>query len=383
MAESTPEYVPGLAGVPAALTKVCYLDGTIGKLQYRGYPIEMLSESCSFEEVAFLLLFGELPTAAELASFKDELVQKRTLKYRTVDALKTYPPQGHPMDALMASTSALAMLYPGDHVADAAYRRDCAVRLVACFPTLVAAWARIRNGDDPIAPRPDLDHAENFLYMMDGREPLPLFAKVLDVAFILHAEHSMNASTFTARVAGSTLANPFAAIASAVGALGGPLHGGANEDVLRMLGAMPTGTAETVRKWAEDRLARKQKITGFGHREYRVKDPRAGILQKLAVQLFEEHGSTPIYDLAVELEAQMVELVGKKGVYPNVDFYSGIVYQKMGISTDVFTPIFAIARVAGWAAHLLEQLEDNRIFRPNQVWTGVADRAFVPVGERG
>jgi citrate synthase len=199
---------------------------------------------------------------------------------------------------------------------------------------------------------------------------------------ILHAEHSMNASTFAARVTGSTLADPYAVVASAVGALAGPLHGGANEEVLAMLRVMPDASPEGVKKWAEGRLARKDKIMGFGHREYKVKDPRATILQGLAVRLFEEHGSTPIYDVALELEKQMEQLVGSKGIYPNVDFYSGIVYEKLGIPIDLFTPVFAIGRVAGWLAHLLEQLENNRIFRPSQIWTGESDRAFVPMAER-
>ncbi|MCA9603069.1 MAG: citrate (Si)-synthase, partial [Myxococcales bacterium] len=203
-----------------------------------------------------------------------------------------------------------------------------------------------------------------------------------DVALILHAEHQMNASTFAGRVVGSTLANPFVTVAAAIAALSGPLHGGANEEVLGMLELVPN-EPEAVRRWAEDRLASKVKIMGFGHREYKVKDPRATILQALAQQVFERFGATPLYERAVTLEKQMAELVGHKGVYPNVDFYSGIVYQKMGIPTDVFTPVFAMARVSGWVAHLLEQLEDNRIFRPNQIWVGQQDRTFVPMDERG
>jgi citrate synthase len=275
------------------------------------------------------------------------------------------------------------MFYPGDHVADVSNRHATAVRLVAKLPTIVAAWHRIRRGDDPIKPRADLGHAANFLYMLEGVEPSPLVARVFDVALILHAEHSMNASTFAARVTGSTLADPYAVVASAVGALAGPLHGGANERVLEMLTAIPADSPQAIRRWAEDRLARKAKIVGFGHREYKVKDPRATILQGLARQLFDELGPTPHYDVALELERQMEQLVAQKGIYPNVDYYSGIVYQKMGIPTDLFTPVFAIARVAGWLAHLLEQLEDNRIFRPNQIWSGVADRPFEPIEQRG
>jgi citrate synthase len=377
------QYVPGLAGVPAARSSVCYLDGNVGKLQYRGYPIEVLAERCTFEEVAYLLLFKRLPTRAELDAFGSELAGKRRLKFRIVDLLKSLPESGHPMDALTAAVAALSMFYPGDHVEDVTNRHATAVRLVAKLPTIVAAWHRIRRGDDPIKPRADLGHAANFLYMLEGVEPSPLVARVFDVALILHAEHSMNASTFAARVTGSTLADPYAVVASAVGALAGPLHGGANERVLEMLTAIPADSPQAIRRWAEDRLARKAKIVGFGHREYKVKDPRATILQGLARQLFDELGPTPHYDVAVELERQMEQLVAQKGIYPNVDYYSGIVYQKMGIPTDLFTPVFAIARVAGWLAHLLEQLEDNRIFRPNQIWSGVADRPFEPIEQRG
>ena len=380
---ATPDYKPGLAGIPAARSNVCYLDGSVGKLQYRGYPIEVLAERCGFEEVAYLLLFGELPTQTQLDGIAEELAQARRLKFRIVDLLKTLPESGHPMDALTAAVAAMSMFYPGDHVSDLEYRRRCAVRLIAKVPTIVAAWHRIRRGDEPIKPRPDLSHAANFLYMLEGEEPDALVTRVFDVALILHAEHQMNASTFAARVTGSTLADPYAVVASAVGALAGPLHGGANERVLDMLRTITDPSPTAVRHWAEDRLARKDKIMGFGHREYKVKDPRADILQKLATQLFERYGHTPISDVAQELETAMGELVGHKGIYPNVDFYSGIVYEKMKISTDLFTPIFAVARVAGWLAHWLEQLEDNRIFRPNQIWVGQEDRDFVAIETRG
>ena len=379
-----PDYVPGLAGIPAARSSVCLIDGAAGKLQYRGYPAEQLAEQCTFEEVTYLLLFGELPTRGQLESFGAELARERHLKFRIIDVLKQLPESGHPMDALTAAVAVMGMFYAdGDHVADPTFRRLCAVRLVAKLPTVVAAWHRIRRGDNPIEPRADLGHAANFLYMLDGKEPEAVAARIMDAALVLHAEHSMNASTFTCRVTASTLADPYAAVASAIGSLAGPLHGGANEVVLTMLRTIPDASPEAVRRWAEDKLARKEKIMGFGHRVYKVKDPRADILQGLAVQLFEELGSTPIYDIAVELERQMKDLVGHKGIAPNVDFYSGIVYEKLGLDTDNFTPVFAISRVSGWLAHLLEQLEDNRIYRPSQVWTGIADRTVPPMDQRG
>jgi len=379
-----PDYVPGLAGIPAARSSVCLIDGAAGKLQYRGYPAEQLAEHCTFEEVTYLLLFGELPTRSQLESFTAELARERHLKFRIIDVLKQLPESGHPMDALTAAVAVMGMFYAdGDHVEDPTFRRLCAVRLVAKLPTVVAAWHRIRRGDNPIEPRADLGHAANFLYMLDGKEPDAIAARIMDAALVLHAEHSMNASTFTCRVTASTLADPYAAVASAIGSLAGPLHGGANEVVLTMLRTIPDASPEAVRRWAEDKLARKEKIMGFGHRVYKVKDPRADILQGLAVQLFEKLGSTPIYDVAIELERQMKDLVGHKGIAPNVDFYSGIVYEKLGLDTDNFTPVFAISRVSGWLAHLLEQLEDNRIYRPSQVWTGTADRSVPPIEQRG
>ncbi len=378
-----PEYIPGLAGVPAARSSICLIDGSVGKLQYRGYPIEVLAEQCSYEEVAYLLVFGRLPTTPQLEAFRSQMIAERGLKFRIIDLLKTLPESGEPMDALTAAVAAMGMFYKGDHISDPEFLRLSVIRLLAKVPTIVAAWDRIRRGDDPIKPSTELSHAANFLYMLEGKVPTSLAEKVFDVALILHAEHSMNASTFTARVTGSTLTDPYAVVASAIGSLAGPLHGGANEQVLSSLDAIPDPSPNGVRRWAEDRLARKEKIMGFGHRVYKVKDPRATILQGLATQLFDKFGSTPDYDVAIELEHQMAELVGGKGIYPNVDFYSGIVYQKLGIPTDLFTPIFAISRVAGWLAHLLEQLEGNRIFRPSQIWVGEADRAFVPIDERG
>jgi citrate synthase len=378
-----PEYIPGLAGIPAARTSICYIDGSIGKLQYRGFPIEVLSEHCSYEEVAYLLVFGHLPSASQLEEFRNQLISERGLKFRIIDLLKTLPESGHPMDALTAAVAAMGMFYKGDHIADPEFRRLSLIRLIAKLPTIVTAWHRIRRGDDPIKPSNELSHAANFLYMLEGEIPTRLAERVFDVALILHAEHSMNASTFTARVTGSTLTDPYAVVASAIGSLAGPLHGGANEQVLTMLEGIDDRSPHAVRSWAEDRLARKDKVMGFGHRVYKVKDPRATILQALATKLFDKFGATPDYDLAVELEGQMADLVGNKGIYPNVDFYSGIVYQKLGIPMDLFTPIFAVSRVAGWLAHLLEQLEGNRIFRPSQIWVGEKDRAFVPIEDRG
>jgi len=373
-------YIPGLAGVPCAQSAVSFIDGQVGLLEYRGYRIEELSERSTFEETAYLLWFGELPTKKQLERFRHDLTRHRRLKYKVIDLLKCLPDSGHPMDALDCAVAALGMFYPADHVEDEKERYHAAVRILAKVPTIVAAYHRLRTGDEAITPRDDLDFSSNYLYMMNGVEPDPHLAEVLDKCLILHAEHTMNASTFAARVTASTLADPYSVVSSAIGTLTGPLHGGANEEVLHMLREIKT--VDAVRPWATERVAAKKKVSGFGHREYKVKDPRANVLQKLAIELFDRFGHTPMYQVAIELEKVMAELVGHKGVYPNVDYYSGIVYSKMDIPTDLFTPIFAISRTAGWLAHWLEQIKDNRIFRPTQVYTGVRERKYRSLSER-
>jgi citrate synthase len=284
------------------------------------------------------------------------------------------------MDALQASAAALGLFYSRRELEDPAYLRRAVVRLLAKIPTMVAAFEHIRKGNDPVQPRDDLGYAANFLYMLHEQEPEPLQAKIMDTCFTLHAEHTMNASTFSARVTASTLTDPYAIVASAVGTLGGPLHGGANEAVIEMLESI--GSVENVRPFLAEKLANKAKIMGFGHRVYKVKDPRAQILQRLAEQLFEQIGCDRYYEIALELEKQVAEKLGDRGIYANVDFYSGLVYKGLGIPTDLFTPIFAIARVAGWLAHWREQIEANRIYRPTQVYIGEHERHYVPIEAR-
>ncbi len=374
------EYKPGLEGIPAAQSSISHVDGQKGLLEYRGIRIEELAEKSTFLETAYLLIWGELPTAEELAAFEHEVRYHRRIKYRIRDMMKSFPESGHPMDALQASAAALGLFYSRRDLDNPAYVRDAVVRLLATIPTMVAAFQLMRKGNDPVRPNDDLDYAANFLYMLNEKEPDPLAARIFDVCLILHAEHTMNASTFSARVTASTLTDPYAVVASAVGTLGGPLHGGANEEVIFMLEEI--GSVENVRPYIEDCLARKTKIMGFGHRVYKVKDPRATILQNLAEQLFEKFGHDKYYDIAVELERVVQEKLGQKGIYPNVDFYSGLVYRKLDIPTDLFTPIFAIARVAGWLAHWKEQLAENRIFRPTQVYNGLHGIAYVPIEQR-
>ncbi|MCC6625637.1 MAG: citrate synthase [Deltaproteobacteria bacterium] len=373
------ELIPGLAGVPAAASKVGDVQFE-GRLYYRGYAIEDLAAHTTFEETSYLLLYGELPTKAQLAQFDARLREHRRLKYKIVDVLKTLPDSGHPMDALQAGVAAMGMFYPSHDVNDKKVQEESVIRLIAKLPTLVAAFHRVRHGDEAILPRDDLSHASNFLYMLTGKEPDPVSAKTLDVCLVLHAEHSMNASTFAARVVGSTLADPYTVISSAIGALSGPLHGGANEEVLIMLDDI--GSLERAEPYINEKVEKKEKIMGLGHRVYKAKDPRATIMQGLADELFKSLGSDTRYEIAKKIESITFERLAPKGIYPNVDFYSGILYAKLGIAPDLFTPIFAVARVSGWLAHWLEQLENNRIYRPDQIYAGYAPRPFVPADQR-
>jgi citrate synthase len=374
------ELRPGLADVPVAESAISFIDGKRARLEYRGIAVETLARESCFEETAWLLLKGDLPTQRELANFDDQLRHRRRLKYKLKDLIKCLPETGHPMDALQASVAAMGMFYPARDVSNSQSNWDSTVRLIAKMPTAVAAFHRLRHGDEAIDPRDDLDHAANFYYMLFEREPSPAIRKVIDACLVLHAEHTMNASTFSGRVTGSTLANPYTVVSSAIGTLTGPLHGGANEEVLQMLDEI--GSIDRVRSWAEDAVTHKKKIMGFGHRVYKVKDPRATVLQELAEHVFAETSRPRQYDLAVELERVLAGILGPKGIYPNVDFYSGIVYDSLGIPRDLFTPIFAISRVAGWLAHWLEQLKNNRIYRPEQVYVGKHDVQYVPLEKR-
>lgn len=376
------QVIPGLEDVPAAKSAVSFIDGKRARLEYRGIPVEVLARESCFEETAWLLLKGSLPTQRELADFDAALRENRAIHFRLKDLIKCMPAAGHPMDALQASVSALGMYTPERHVTNPAANWAAVVRLIAALPTLVAAFARVRTGDEILDPRPDLDHAGNFYFMLFGKEPTPAVRKVLDAALITHAEHTMNASTFTARVTGSSLASPYAVIASAIGTLSGPLHGGANEEALAQFEAI--GGPEKVKAWLDGKLAAdpKFKIMGLGHRVYKVKDPRANVIQELAEHVFAESSRPKSYDTAVELEKLAAGIYGVKGVYPNVDFFSGVVYQALGIPTDLFTPVFAIARVAGWLAHWQEQLVGNRIFRPEQEFVGKTDVPYTPLEKR-
>ena len=373
-------FKPGLEGIPVTKSSICDIDGHRGKLLYRGYEIEELAQRSSFLETAFLLIWGELPTINELRNFEEEVQMHRRLSFRVRDMMKCFPASGHPMDALQSSAASLGLFYSRRAIDDPKYVYNAVIRLIAKIPTMIAAFQLIRKGHDPIQPRDDLSYSSNFLYMLTEKEQDPLAAKVFDKCLILHAEHSLNASTFSARVTASTLTDPYAVVASAVGTLAGPLHGGANEDVIAMLEDI--NIPENASKFIKESILTKRKIMGFGHREYKVKDPRAIILQKLAEELFERFGKDEMYEVAKKLEEEAIPSLGQRGIYPNVDFYSGLVYRKLGIPRDLFTPIFAISRVAGWLAHWREQLGANRIFRPSQIYTGSQPREWMPLEKR-
>ncbi len=382
------EYLPGLAGVPATKSNISSIDGEKGILAYRGYDIQQLAEKSTFEETALLLLDGELPSSAVLEDFDQQLRGERKIKYHIREIMRNLPATGHPMEMLQTAISSLGMFYGNSDVLTDSYASEnqyyvqsMSVKIIARMATIVAAWEHVRHGYDPIEPRRDMSHAENFMYMLTGVEPDPLTIRIMDACLIMHAEHTINASTFAAMVCASTLSGPFRVISAAIGTLAGPLHGGANQRVVEMLDEI--GRPENVKDWLDMKLEEKEVIWGMGHREYKTKDPRAIILQKMVMEWANKKGNlSPMFETALALEQACEKVLGVKGVYPNVDYYSGILYSEMGISTDQFTPIFAVSRIAGWMAHWREQLSDNRIFRPTQIYTGHPPREYVPIDQR-
>jgi len=373
------EYIPGLAGVPATESSISSIDGKNGILAYRGYSIEDLVKHASFEEASLLLLHGELPSKNETEEFKCLLQSHYRVKSNIRTMMWSLPPTGHPMNVLQMAIASMATFYPEAKAVtpDSDVTQNALIHILSTTATLVSMWENIRNGYDPVLPDTSMGYARNFLHMLCGKDPSDEIVKLFDACLILHAEHTINASTFSAMVTASTLPNPFAAISAAVGTLAGPLHGGANEDVLNMLDEI--GEAKNVRTYIEKRLKNKQVIWGMGHREYSVKDPRATILQRMIEEYVNKTGVTlsKRFETALEVERVCEELLSAKGVYPNVDFYSGILYAEiLHLPTDQFTPIFAVARSAGWLAHWREQVSHNRIFRPTQIYTGVGFRDY-------
>ncbi|MFZ5992244.1 MAG: citrate/2-methylcitrate synthase [Deinococcota bacterium] len=378
---STATIARGLEGVLFTESALCFIDGQAGRLYYGGYAIQELAEKSTFEEVSFLLLHNRLPKADELKAFSDELVALRALPEELIQQIRQFPKGAHPMSMLRTAVSELGMLDPreDDLTPEGLYQKS--LSLIAKFASIVAALKRVREGKEPLAPRPDLSHAANFLYMASGSEPTPEQARLMDVALILHAEHGFNASTFTAIAAYSTQTDIYSAITAAVASLKGPRHGGANEAVMKMIEEI--GPVENALPWVQNILANKGRIMGMGHRVYKVFDPRAGVLEKYARLVAEKHGKSKEYQILKTVEEEAGKVLGPRGIYPNVDFYSGVVYSDLGFSLEFFTPIFAVARISGWAGHILEYTRvDNRLLRPDAQYTGPLDLPYVPIDQR-
>ncbi|MEX2578031.1 MAG: citrate synthase [Verrucomicrobiales bacterium] len=373
-----PKYAKGLEGVVANESCLSDVRGKEGILRYLGYNIDDLVENCTFEEVVYLLHRRHLPTRSQLETLTSNLRAQRSLPEGVIDFLKTAPRDAAPMDVIRTGVSMLGLSDTRGENQNRELNEQRALAICAKIPLIVAYFHRARQGLDLPPVRDDLSEAAHFLYLVNGEAPGTEATKTLDVAYIIHADHGMNASTFSARVTIATLSDMYSAITSAIGTLKGPLHGGANEGVIRMLHEI--GSLDKVDAYVEDRLARKKKIMGIGHRVYKVLDPRAPHLRKMAIKLGEEIGETKWIEMSERIAELMLE---RKGLNANVDFYSATVYYSLGIPTDLFTPIFAISRAAGWTAQVLEQLDDNRLYRPLTLYTGpTEDQPVTPIEER-
>jgi len=367
----------GLANIIACNSSISFVDGREGQLLYRGYDILDLAKYSTFEEVAYLLWYGRLPGFTEFQAFLDGFTGSMSLPVETVMILRMFPHAATPMEVLRTAVSSLGHWDPdsGNTRLDACLRK--AQRLTERIPLIIAAHQRLRDGYEPIAPISNLGLAFNFLYTLQGREPDPECVRAMDVAFILHADHELNASTFAARVTASTKADIYSAVTSAIGTLKGPLHGGANREVMNMLEEI--GSPEKAKDWVLERLDEKVKIPGFGHRVYRCEDPRAGVLRRYVQQAAAAAGDMRLLDVAREVEEAMLN---HSKVFPNVDLYSGLLYRTLGIPDELFTPIFAISRTVGWTAHILEQWRHNRLIRPSARYTGPSLLSYVDMESR-
>ena len=368
-------YSRGLEDVIADESKICFIDGTKGKLFYRGYSIDELAQ-CTFPEVTYLLLNGELPNQEQLKKITTELRERRTLPTFVTDIISTLPKQAHSMEVLQTCVAALGTSTEGDD------SYDHVLTLIAQFPLIPVYFFRLSQGQKIIPPKKDCSEGANFFYMLKGKDPTPEEARIFETCLILHMEHGFNASTFAARAIGSTKAPYHACIAGAIGSLYGPLHGGANEGVLTQIAEI--GSPDRVREWVNQLFAKKEKIVGMGHRVYKVKDPRATILESMLESYSKKKGNTKAYEILKAVEIIMKEEMEKrkKPVYPNVDYFSGALYTLLGIDVSLYTSIFAIARIVGWSAHILELWKDNRIYRPDLNYTGPQPRSFVSLNNR-
>ena len=369
----------GLEGVVATTSKICYIDGDNGVLAYRGIDIHELAEKSNFEETCYLLWHGDLPTTSQLKELRDRLASERKLDPAIIDLLRKTPKAAAPMDILRTAVSALGIYDPDEKNNDHDANVSKAIRLTSQIAMVVAAIDRIRKGQKLVNPDPALSHAANFLLLLNGEKPSSTAERALDIALILHADHELNASTFAARVTAATLSDMHSAITSAIGALKGPLHGGANEAVFHILEKIDASGADPV-AYVRDMLAQKKKVSGFGHRVYHTEDPRATHLRKMSEDLCAASGQPKWYEMSRKIE-QFVK--AEKKLNANVDFYSASTYHVLGIDVDLFTPIFAVSRISGWSAHVIEQLDDNRLIRPRADYIGPAyPQHWVPVSER-
>jgi citrate synthase len=373
----------GLEGVVVGQSRLSDINGEVGELIYAGYDIDDLARNTTFEEVCYLLWNGELPNRQQLDGFKRELAANARLDDRVLAVLRTLPDDGDPMAVLRTAVSALGTFDPkADDISAEEIRRK-ALYLTAVTPTLVAASARLRHGKEPLQPKEGSSFAANFLYMLNGENANETRCRTMDAALVLHAEHAMNASTFAARVTAGTLSDVYSCITSAIGTLKGPSHGGANVEVMNMLREIDS-SGQDPREWVHAALEGGKKVMGFGHRVYKATDPRAKVLRELADKIMAEAGETRWLDLSDKIRAAMAEEMEKRGkrIYPNVDFFSASVYTTLGIDMDLFTAVFAIARMPGWTAHLMEQYADNRLIRPSSEYIGPRGKTVVPLDQR-
>ena len=374
------EVARGLEGINVTATKLCRIDGQKGELIYSGYNIYDLAEKSTFEEVAFLLWTQRLPSKAESADLNKKLISERGLDPIVERLLRELYAVVRPMRTLEIAVEVLGAIDKDSSDLTTPTLRQTAARLTAKMATVLAAYHRLRSGKEIVAPRDDLGHSANFLYMLNGKEPNELEARTFDVAMILHAEHEMNASTFSAIVTASTLSDMYSAIASAIGTLKGPLHGGANEAVYKLVDSI--GTEQNIAGHVEALLGRGERVMGIGHRVYKTTDPRAIILERLGHEVAAQSPDRKYFDLSLKLRDYLARKLEGKPLYPNVDFFSASVYKMLGIPSDLYTPIFALSRISGWTAHLLEQYADNRLVRPNALYEGAANREYIPLEQR-
>ena len=367
----------GLRGVVAAQSSIGDVNGEEGILIYQGYNIHDLAEHSTFEEVIFLLWNGRLPKSDELADLEKQIRANYEVPSEVIAFMKQFPKDADPMDVLRTVVSSLDFYDKDGHGTDRTHAVEAAIKLTGQIGTISAAWDRIRNGKDIIAPDKSLNIAENFLYMLRGEKPDADEARMFDICLILHADHELNASTFTTRVVAGTLADMYGAVTAGIAALAGPLHGGANTNVMKML--LEIGDIDKVEPWVDQALAEKRKIMGIGHAVYKTEDPRATWLRKFSKQMAEKTGESKWFDMSQKIEQLMHE---KKGMFPNVDFYSASTYYLMGIPLDLYTPIFAVSRISGWTGHILEQYGNNKLIRPRAEYIGPRDLKYVPINER-